>query len=120
MANQKKYLTLVEAYLSRYQRGGFQVGDLFKFNDKFKSLDCYKKLGDNTKQMLDQMIELVTKAIPATRPRKSEQRGPEQMHAGQHERLSILNICFRNVRFALQLRVETRTSGFRAQVLALT
>lgn len=57
MANQKKYLTLVEAYLSRYQRGGFQVGDLFKFNDKFKSLDCYKKLGDNTKQMLDQMIE---------------------------------------------------------------
>jgi hypothetical protein len=57
MANQKKYMTLVEAYLSRYQRGGFQVGDVFKFNDNFKSLDCYKELGQNVKDMIDQMIE---------------------------------------------------------------
>jgi hypothetical protein len=57
MAKQKKYMTLAEAYLSRYQRGGFQVGDVFKFNDKFKSLDCYKSLGQNVKDMIDQMIE---------------------------------------------------------------
>ena len=43
----KKYLTLVEAYLSRFQRGGFLVGDVFKFNDNFKTLDCYKNLGQN-------------------------------------------------------------------------
>ena len=57
MANEKKYMTLVEAYLGRYQRGGFQVGDVFKFNDNFKSLDCYKKLGQNVKDMIDQMVE---------------------------------------------------------------
>lgn len=53
----KKYLTLVEAYLSRFQRGGFLVGDVFKFNDNFKTLDCYKNLGQNVKDMIDQMIE---------------------------------------------------------------
>ena len=53
----KKYLTLVEAYLSRFQRGGFLVGDVFKFNDNFKTLDCYKNLGQNVKDMIDQMVE---------------------------------------------------------------
>jgi hypothetical protein len=53
----KKYLTLVETYLSRFQRGGFLVGDVFKFNDNFKSTDQYKKLGLNVKDMIDQMIE---------------------------------------------------------------
>lgn len=53
----KKYLTLVETYLSRYERGGFLVGDVFKFNDNFKSTDSYKKLGQNTKDFIDQMIE---------------------------------------------------------------
>lgn len=57
MALKQKYLALHEAYLSRYQRGGFLVGDVFKFNDNFKSLDCYKRLGTNTKEMLDQMID---------------------------------------------------------------
>jgi len=57
MAHKKKYLTLVEAYLSRYERGGFLVGDVFKFNDNFKSSEAYKKLGTNTKDMIDQMIE---------------------------------------------------------------
>lgn len=56
MAKQK-YLTLVEAYLSRFQRGGFLVGDVFKFNDNFKSHEAYKKLGENVKDMIDQMIE---------------------------------------------------------------
>jgi hypothetical protein len=53
----KKYLTLVKAYLSRFQRGGFLVGDVFKFNDNFKTLDCYKNLGQNVKDMIDQMVE---------------------------------------------------------------
>lgn len=54
---EKKYLTLVETYMSRYQRGGFQVGDVFKFNDNFKSSEMYAKLGQNTKDLIDQMIE---------------------------------------------------------------
>lgn len=53
----KRYLTLVETYLSRYERGGFLVGDVFKFSDNFKSSDTYKKLGQNSKDLIDQMIE---------------------------------------------------------------
>jgi hypothetical protein len=53
----KKYLTLVETYLSRYERGGFLVGDIFKFNDNFKSSETYKKLGSNSRDLIDQMIE---------------------------------------------------------------
>lgn len=53
----KRYLTLVETYLSRYERGGFLVGDVFKFNDNFKSSETYKKLGQNSKDLIDQMIE---------------------------------------------------------------
>lgn len=57
MSSPKKYLTLVEAYLSRYERGGFQVGDVFKFNDNFKSSEAYSKLGQNVKSYIDEMIE---------------------------------------------------------------
>jgi hypothetical protein len=57
MSKQQKYLTLVEAYLSRFERGGFLVGDVFKFDAKFKSTEGYKKLGVNTRDMIDQMIE---------------------------------------------------------------
>jgi hypothetical protein len=53
----KKYLTLVETYLSRFQRGGFLIGDVFKFNDNFKNSEGYKKLGQNTRDLIDQMIE---------------------------------------------------------------
>ena len=53
----KKYLTLVETYLSRFERGGFLVGDVFKFNDNFKSSETYKKLGYNSQELIDQMIE---------------------------------------------------------------
>lgn len=53
----KKYLTLVETYLSRFERGGFLVGDVFKFNDNFKSSEGYKKLGYNSQELIDQMIE---------------------------------------------------------------
>ena len=52
----KKYLTLVETYLRRFERGGFLVGDVFKFNSDFKSTEAYKKLGVNTKEMIEQMI----------------------------------------------------------------
>ena len=45
----KKYLTLVENYMKRFERGGFLVGDVFKFDGKFKSSDAYKSLGQNTK-----------------------------------------------------------------------
>ena len=57
MARQKKFLTLFESYFSRYERGGFLVGDVFKFNDGFKSTEGYKKLGQNTRDMIDQMID---------------------------------------------------------------
>lgn len=57
MAREKKFLTLFESYFSRYERGGFLVGDVFKFNDDFKSTDGYKKLGQNTQDMIDQMVE---------------------------------------------------------------
>lgn len=57
MAKRKKFLTLLETYMSRYERGGFLVGDVFKFNDNFKSTDSYKKLGTNTQEMIDGMIE---------------------------------------------------------------
>ena len=53
----RKYLTLVETYLSRYERGGFLIGDVFKFNDDFKSSEKYKSLGTNTQELIDQMIE---------------------------------------------------------------
>lgn len=53
----KKYLTLVENYMKRFERGGFLVGDIFKFNDGFKSSDSYKRLGQNTKQLIDDMLE---------------------------------------------------------------
>jgi len=53
----KKYLTLVETYLSRFERGGFLVGDVFKFSDNFKSSEQYKKLGSNSRDLIDQMIE---------------------------------------------------------------
>ena len=57
MARQKKFLPLFESYFSRYERGGFLVGDVFKFNSDFKSAEGYKKLGQNTKDMIEQMVD---------------------------------------------------------------
>ena len=53
----KKFVKLHESYMRRYERGGFLVGDVFKFNDNFKSADGYKALGANTQELIDQMIE---------------------------------------------------------------
>lgn len=53
----KKFVNLHESYMRRYQRGGFLVGDVFKFNDNFKSADGFKNLGSNTQDLLQQMID---------------------------------------------------------------
>ena len=53
----KKFVQLHESCMRRYERGGFLVGDVFKFNDNFKSQDGYKALGANTKELIDQMID---------------------------------------------------------------
>ena len=53
----KKFINLHESYMRRYERGGFLVGDCFKFNDNFKSTDEFKKLGSNTQELLQQMID---------------------------------------------------------------
>jgi hypothetical protein len=53
----KKFINLHESYMRRYERGGFLVGDVFKFNDDFKNTDAYKYLGTNTQELLDQMID---------------------------------------------------------------
>jgi hypothetical protein len=53
----KKFVKLHESYMRRYERGGFLAGDVFKFNDDFKSTECYKALGNNTKELIDNMID---------------------------------------------------------------
>tara|TARA_R110001583_G_scaffold11403_4_gene51633 strand:+ start:14782 stop:15372 length:591 start_codon:yes stop_codon:yes gene_type:complete len=53
----KKFVNLHESYMRRYERGGFLVGDVFKFNDDYKNTDAYKYLGTNTQELLDQMID---------------------------------------------------------------
>ena len=53
----KKFVKLHESYMRRYERGGFLVGDVFKFNDNFKSSDGFKQLGTNTQDLINQMID---------------------------------------------------------------
>lgn len=57
MTRHKKFLNLCEAYHTRLERRDFLVGDVFKFNNNFKSSDEYKALGVNTQQTIDQMID---------------------------------------------------------------
>ena len=57
MAKEKKFIPLLESYMRRYERGGFLVGDVFKFNNDFKNEEGYKDLGQNVKDLIDQMIE---------------------------------------------------------------
>ena len=56
MAEKKRFLPLLENYMRRYERGGFLVGDVFKFNDDFKSNDGYKQLGQNVKDQIEDLI----------------------------------------------------------------
>lgn len=57
MAKDKKFLNLLEKYESRYEQQGFLVGDVFKFNDDFKSHEKYKELPGNVKDVIDSMID---------------------------------------------------------------
>jgi len=53
----RRYLKLIESYMKKFQRGGFEVGNVLKFNDNFKSSESYKVLGKNVQELLDQMID---------------------------------------------------------------
>lgn len=57
MAKDKKFLALLEKYQERFEQKGFLVGDVFKFNDNFKSHEAYKALPANVKDVLDHYIE---------------------------------------------------------------
>lgn len=57
MAKQKRFIRLIENYKRQFESGGFLVGNIFKFNDKFKTQDEYKSLGQNMKDHIDQMID---------------------------------------------------------------
>lgn len=71
----KKFDIIFEAAMSRYQRGGFLVGDVVTFQSGFKSNQDYKGLNDAIKQHLDDMIATglnirvtnITNAIPSSR-----------------------------------------------------
>ena len=52
MAKDKKFLSLLEKYQERFEQKGFLVGDVFKFNDNFKSHEAYKDLQPNVKTLL--------------------------------------------------------------------
>lgn len=52
----KKFDTLFEAAMGRYQTGGFLYGDRVEFVDGFRSKEEFNSLGDNVKEMIDQMI----------------------------------------------------------------
>ena len=43
--------------MSRYERGGFLVGDVFKFNDDYQSTDCYRALPKSTKDLITKMVD---------------------------------------------------------------
>lgn len=53
-----KYLGLLENTLTRYQRGGFLVGDYIKFADDYKSKSCYKDLTAQIKDAVAEVVEL--------------------------------------------------------------
>jgi hypothetical protein len=53
-----KYLSLLENTLTRYQRGGFLVGDYIKFADDYKSKPCYKDLTAQIKDAVAEVVEL--------------------------------------------------------------
>ncbi len=57
MAKDNKFLKLLEKYQERFEQKGFLVGDVFKFNDNFKSHESYKALPANVKEVLDSYID---------------------------------------------------------------
>lgn len=53
----KNFIQLCESTTSRYTRGGFLVGDYIKFVNGFKEHEPYKRLAQNVRDIIDQMIE---------------------------------------------------------------
>lgn len=53
-----KYIELLENTLTRFQRGGYLVGDYIKFADKYKSAESYKELTPQVKAALEDVITL--------------------------------------------------------------
>jgi len=53
-----KFNPLFETIYNRFQNGnGFLAGDVVKFKSDYKDLDCYKKLGENIKQRIEDIIK---------------------------------------------------------------
>ena len=53
-----KFNPLFESIYSRFKDGsGFLAGDVVKFKSAYKNLECYKGLGENLKQRIDDMIK---------------------------------------------------------------
>lgn len=53
-----KFNPLFESIYSRFKDGsGFLAGDVVKFKSEYKNLECYKKLGENVKQRIDDMVK---------------------------------------------------------------
>lgn len=48
----KKFLQILESTLNRNTRGGFLVGDIVKFKDKYKSLTSFRALNDEVQRKL--------------------------------------------------------------------
>lgn len=94
MAKQKKFMPLLESYMKRFERGGFLVGDIFEFDGNFKSHDEYKALGQNIKDMIDEMIEsgLLIRVVGIKD--ESPQRYPANSDGGSLS--PILNIALDN------------------------
>lgn len=53
-----KYLNLLEDTLTRFQRGGYLVGDYIKLADGYKKTDGYKNMPANMQAALDEVGEL--------------------------------------------------------------
>ena len=52
-----KFDLIVETAIKRHQNSGILVADLVKFRDNYQSNDFIQKLGENTKEVIKQMIE---------------------------------------------------------------
>lgn len=53
-----KFIPLFETIYNRFKDGsGFLAGDVVKFKTEYKNLDCYKNLGENVKQRIDDIIK---------------------------------------------------------------
>lgn len=54
---EKKFIKLLETAISRYNRGGFLVGDYVKFIKKYKSDKNFKALQDVQKDAIEELIK---------------------------------------------------------------